>query len=68
INSYFPPTGASFRILTFGSRTGDFAVEHGLFLGGGEGFNPTYDSSGLNLLVCIKPEVVLCVLAWNSHL
>ncbi|MGO9809269.1 MAG: Ig-like domain repeat protein, partial [Isosphaeraceae bacterium] len=29
----------------------DFAVETGLYFGGGEGFSPTYDSTGLNLVV-----------------
>jgi hypothetical protein len=51
LNNYSPPSGDSYRILTFGSRTGDFAVESGLYLGGGEGFAPTYDSSGLSLVV-----------------
>ena len=51
VNGYTPPSGDSYRILTFGSRTGDFTVETGLFLGGGEGFSPTYDSSGLDLVV-----------------
>jgi len=51
LNGYSPPSGDSYRILTFGSRTGDFAVETGLYLGAGEGFSPTYDSSGLNLVV-----------------
>ncbi len=50
-NSYSPPSGDSYRILTFGSRSGDFSAEFGLFFGGGEGFVPTYDSAGLNLVV-----------------
>jgi hypothetical protein len=51
LNGYSPPPGDSYRIMTFGSRSGDFTVETGLYLGGGEGFNPTYDSSGLSLVV-----------------
>ena len=56
LNGYSPPSGDSYRILTFGSRTGDFAVETGLYLGGGEGFSPTYDSSGLNLVAIPEGE------------
>ena len=56
INGYSPQLGNSYRILKFGSRTGDFTVETGLYLGGGEGFSPTYDSSGLNLVAIPEEE------------
>ncbi len=55
INSYFPPQGDSYTILTFASETGNFSAEFGLFLGGGEGFTPTFspatNSTALNLVV-----------------
>ena len=51
INGYTPPSGDSYRILTFGTRSGDFSAEFGLYFAAGEGFVPTYDSSGLNLVV-----------------
>jgi len=51
LNGYSPPLGDSYRILTFGTRTGDFAVETGLYLAGGEAFSPTYGSSALSLVV-----------------
>jgi hypothetical protein len=51
LNGDAPPSGDSYRVLTFGSRAGDFALETGLYLGGGQGLSPTYDSSGLNLAV-----------------
>ena len=43
INGYSPPQGDSYPILTFGSVTGNFSAEFGLFLGGGEGFTPTFN-------------------------
>jgi len=66
LDGYSPPSGDSYPILTFGSRTGDFAVETGLYLGGGEGFSPTYDSSGLNLVVI--PEQLGTTTAITSSL
>ena len=51
LSGYSPPSGDSYPILTFGSETGDFAVETGLYLGGGQGFSPTYSSSDLELVV-----------------
>ncbi len=51
IDQFIPQVGESDRILTFGSRTNDFGVEIGLYLGEGEGLIPTYDSSGLDLVV-----------------
>ena len=51
LNSYSPQGGNSYRILTFGSRTGDFAAETGLSLGPEAAFSPTYDATGLDLNV-----------------
>jgi hypothetical protein len=49
-NGFTPSEGDTFRILTFTSRSGDFAVENFPDLGS-LFFNPVYDSSGLNLVV-----------------
>jgi hypothetical protein len=47
VSPFFPLPPASFRILTFGSRSGDFATETGTHLGGGLKLSPGYDSTGL---------------------
>jgi hypothetical protein len=49
-NGFTPSVGNSFRILTFSTRSGDFATENFPDLGS-LFFNPVYDSSGLNLVV-----------------
>jgi hypothetical protein len=49
INGFSPQPGDSFRILTFSSQSGDFAVENGLDLGGGLMLAPSYDATGLTL-------------------
>ena len=43
INAYAPPQGDSYPVLTFGSVTGNFSAEFGLYLGGGVGFTPTFN-------------------------
>ncbi len=45
INNYAPPQGDSYQVLTFASETGNFSAEFGLYLGGGEGFSPTFSPS-----------------------
>ncbi len=45
INNYAPPQGQSYPILTFASKTGNFSAESGLYLGGGEGFSPSFTPS-----------------------
>ena len=45
INSYTPPQGDSYAVLTFASESGNFAAEFGLYFGSGEGFNPTFSPS-----------------------
>jgi hypothetical protein len=46
--------GDGFRVLTFGSRSGDFTNEQSLTLANGLVIQPVYDATGLNLVV---PEV-----------
>ena len=43
INNYVPPQGDSYPVLTFGSKSGDFSAEFGLYFGGGTGFTPTFN-------------------------
>ncbi len=49
INGFTPTPPQSFPVLTFVSRSGDFAAKTGLDLGGGVKLNPTYSSSSLML-------------------
>ena len=42
VNGYTPPSGDSYPILTFGSETGGFSADFGLFFGNGQGFVPTF--------------------------
>jgi hypothetical protein len=49
INGFQPIVGDSFAVLIFGSRSGDFAIENGLDLGGGLHLNPQYHPSSLAL-------------------
>jgi hypothetical protein len=49
-NGYMPNVGDSFQVLLFGSRSGDFAAENGLNLGGGLQLDPEYSTSGLTLV------------------
>ena len=51
LNGYMPAIGDSYEIMNFGSVTGSFAVETGVYIGSFEGFDPTYGSSGLDLIV-----------------
>jgi hypothetical protein len=48
-NGFVPAPGDAFRVLTFGSRSGDFAT-YDLPDLGGEALNPVYDSTGLTLV------------------
>jgi hypothetical protein len=48
---FTPVAGNSFRVLTFNSRSGDFATRNFPDLGEGLSFNPAFDSTGLNLAV-----------------
>jgi hypothetical protein len=49
-NGFSPVVGNNFQILTFGSRSGDFAVKNLPDLGDGLFFNPVYNSSSLTLM------------------
>ena len=49
IGGFTPSPGDSFEVLTFQSRTGDFAQDEGLILGGGLGFRKVYTDSALVL-------------------
>ena len=55
MNGYTPPLGDSYTVLTFGSETGNFVADFGLYFGGGLGFSPTFSPStnptALNLAV-----------------
>src|SRR5262249_40107703 len=46
INGFVPAPPQSFRVMTFGSRSGDFTTENGLELGNRRYLAPTYDASG----------------------
>src|SRR5262249_38520270 len=50
INGFSPAFGNSFQVLTFGSRTGDFATINGLDLGNGLRLVPFYDGVSLTLI------------------
>jgi hypothetical protein len=50
-NGYKPGVAASFTILTFGTRSGDFGTENGLNLGNGLFFVPSYLGDDLKLVL-----------------
>jgi hypothetical protein len=50
VNGFTPANGNTFRILTFNSRSGDFAAMNLPDPGNGLVLNPMYDGSGLTLL------------------
>jgi hypothetical protein len=54
-NGYTPNVGDSFRVLLFGSVSGNFGTENGLNLGGGLQLDPEYSSSGLTLVTTAVP-------------
>ena len=49
VNGFSPAIGNSFPVLTFGSRTGQFATINGLALGNGKQFTPAYTATNLTL-------------------
>jgi len=51
IDGYTPALGASFSILTFNQRSGDFATENGLKIGHHRSFVPSYQNGALVLTV-----------------
>jgi hypothetical protein len=46
-----PAAGASFTILTCGTRSGDFSTENGLNLGNGTFFVPSFLGNALTLVL-----------------
>ena len=50
INGFVPASGNQFQIITFTSRTGDFATKTGLTQGA-INFDPQYDATSLTLKV-----------------
>ncbi|HWL32596.1 MAG TPA: Calx-beta domain-containing protein [Gaiellaceae bacterium] len=51
INGFIPAEGDRFRIVTAGSRTGEFLSLVGADLGGGLGYTADYDSTGVSLVI-----------------
>ena len=51
INGYVPNLGDTFTIMTFGSRTGDFATVNGSTIGGGKAFQKTVSATNVQLVV-----------------
>ncbi len=49
LNGFTSNAGDVFRVLTYGSRAGQFGRINGLDLGGGWSFSPTYGANGLDL-------------------
>src|SRR5262249_18207717 len=58
INGFSPTPPQSFQILTFGSRTGDFATKNGLDLGGGKYLVAAHSASDLTLTTAQATIVV----------
>jgi hypothetical protein len=52
-SGYSPNTGDSFRVLTYASRSGDFSTKNGLDLGDGRVLVPSFDATGMNLVVTV---------------
>jgi hypothetical protein len=51
VNGFTPALGASFKILSFGARSGDFGTKNGLLFSPGEVFMPDYLGNTLTLVV-----------------
>ena len=51
MNGFSPAIGNSFQVMTFGSRTGQFATINGLAIGNGKQFSPAYAATDLTLNV-----------------
>jgi hypothetical protein len=74
INSFFPNVGDTFVIMTFGSRSGNFANITGLNIGGGLFFQPVFHDNDLTLVVqgqaVPEPPALLLLagglLAWGA--
>ena len=66
VGGFAPGDTESFRILTFASRSGDFATKNGLSLGAGRFFDPVFDATGLTLGVTSVPSADLVVTKTGS--
>ena len=51
VDGFSPAIGNSFPVMTFGSRTGQFATINGLAIGNGKQFSPKYAATNLTLNV-----------------
>ncbi|MEK7213982.1 MAG: hypothetical protein AAB289_00080, partial [Chloroflexota bacterium] len=49
INAFNPALGDNFQIITFASKSGDFATKNGLLLGSGRALIPVYHAADLEL-------------------
>jgi|GEM_PF-477428 len=64
LDGYVPAVGATFDVMTFGSREGDFTDYSGLSVGSGRMFNPVLSSTTVSLaaaatnLVALPPAIV----------
>jgi hypothetical protein len=47
VGGFVPAVGSAYQILTFGSRSGDFATENGLTMPDGHHLVPSYSGTGL---------------------
>jgi hypothetical protein len=51
LNGFSPAIGDAFQVMTFPSRTGEFAPVNGLIIGNGNAFVPIYNATNLTLNV-----------------
>lgn len=51
VNGFSPAIGNTFQVMTFASRTGQFATVNGLVIGNGSQFSPAYSATNLTLNV-----------------
>jgi hypothetical protein len=60
VNGFSPVAGNTFPIMTYASRSGQFATINGLTIGNGNQFNPTYNATNLTLgvVAAAGPTVV----------
>jgi autotransporter-associated beta strand protein len=61
-NKFVPNVGDRFKILTFATRSGDFAVKNGLVLSKARSFDPVFDPTDLTLVTVAPPTVVSIVI------
>jgi hypothetical protein len=61
VPGFLPADGNSFQVLTFGSRSGDFAMKNGLDLGNHSVLTPTFNPTNLTLQceITVVPLIVI---------